>query len=130
MLDSPTNDDVSNGLADRPELSILPVETCDGCGLCCQGIGSPVAIYASRPGLPDPHPSRPPDLPAELIREINDHFSGLFRGQEPQDACLWFDRATLRCRHYEYRPPICREYQLGGSECQRRRAEERARTDC
>lgn len=98
------------------ELPVLQPETCDGCGLCCEGIGSPVALYASRPGLAE-HPSRPAGLPEELIREIDEHFIGLFRGQEPQERCLWFDAESRRCRHYEWRPQVCRDYELGGSAC-------------
>ena len=48
------------------------------------GLGSPVALYTSRPGF-DGHPFRPPGLPAELIREIDDHFGGLYRGQDSSD---------------------------------------------
>lgn len=70
-----------------------------------------------------PHPFRPASLPQELIDEIDFHFSGLFRGQEPQTRCLWFDTETRRCRHYEFRPPICIEYELGGRSCLLRRRE-------
>jgi Fe-S-cluster containining protein len=38
--------------------------------------------------------------------------------------CVWFEAETGRCRHYEYRPLACREFELGGQDCQdaRRRA--------
>jgi Fe-S-cluster containining protein len=104
----------------KGESVILPVldpESCTGCGCCCEGIGSPVAVYASRRPFDDGHPFRPPELPAALIAEIDAHFAGLVRGQEPQDQCLWFDVTTRQCRHYEYRPPLCREYELGGRAC-------------
>ena len=108
-------------------MSLLPLLlqpiSCDGCGLCCEGIGSPVLLYASRPGLGTPHPYRPVGLPQELIDEIDFHFSGLTRGQEPLDRCLWFDPTTRQCRHYELRPQICRDYELGGPACVGRRIE-------
>ena len=31
-------------------LLILSPDSCEGCGLCCEGIGSPVLLYSSRPG--------------------------------------------------------------------------------
>lgn len=96
---------------------VLQPESCDGCGLCCEKIGSPVLLYASRPDIQGPHPFRPPGLPEKLIRKIDDHFLGLSRGQEPQKQCLWFDAETRRCHHYEWRPQICRDYELGGSGC-------------
>lgn len=98
-------------------LPVLGPESCAGCGHCCEGIGSPVAVYASRRVYGEHHPFRPVDLPPELIAEIDDHFAGLTRGQEPQERCLWFDPALRQCRHYEYRPPLCREYELGGRAC-------------
>lgn len=102
-------------------LPVIGVPTCEGCGLCCQGIGSPVLLYASRPGWGETHPYRPRDLPDELRQEIDEHFSGLVRGEEPQTACLWYDPDTRRCRHYEFRPQVCRDYELGGRACLSRR---------
>ncbi len=98
-------------------LPILGPASCDDCGQCCQGIGSPVVLYASRPGFEGVHPFRPAELPVELAAEIDEHFAGLTRGQEPQNACLWFDHATRRCRHYEFRPQVCKDYELGGRAC-------------
>jgi uncharacterized protein len=103
-------------------------DSCAGCGLCCEGIGSPVLLYVSRSEFAVSHPFRPPGLPAELIREIDDHFAGLFRGQEPQEQCLWFDAATRQCRHYEWRPQVCRDYELAGDACLLRR--EQYRREC
>ncbi|MBW3601064.1 MAG: YkgJ family cysteine cluster protein, partial [Planctomycetes bacterium] len=57
------------------------------------------------------------DLPRELIEEIDRHFLGLDRGQEPQERCLWYDPHTRRCRHYAWRPQVCRDYELGGRAC-------------
>ncbi len=102
--------------------SALPVlletpESCENCGLCCQGIGSPVLLYQTDSRLLGPHPFRPQDLPQELIQEIDDHFRGLFRGMEPQEQCLWYDPRQKICRHYEWRPEVCRQYETGGPEC-------------
>ncbi len=82
-------------------------------------------LYSSRPGLPTPHPFRPTDLPQKLIEEIDLHFAGLTRGQEPQSQCLWFDPVLRACQHYEFRPQLCRDYELGGRACLQRRREEK-----
>lgn len=108
-------------------LDVLQPASCDGCGLCCEGIGSPVLLYATRPGRRDFHPYRPDDLPTELAAEIDEHFSGLLRGQEPQERCLWFDPVGRACRHYQFRPQICKDYELAGPACLLRREEERRR---
>jgi uncharacterized protein len=104
-------------------LTVLPPTSCYGCGLCCEGIGSPVLLYASRPGFVEPHPFRPAGLPQTLIDEIDFHFSGLVRGQEPLERCLWFNPVSRQCRHYEYRPQVCIDYELGGRACLSRRRE-------
>ncbi|MBS0262223.1 MAG: YkgJ family cysteine cluster protein [Planctomycetes bacterium] len=108
-----------------PALSILNPESCEGCGLCCEGIGSPVVLLVSRSEWETVHPFRFPGMPAELIQEIDDNFGGLFRGQEPQERCLWFDATNRRCRHYEWRPQVCRDYELAGRACLLRRDEYR-----
>ena len=107
-------------------LSILVPDSCEGCGLCCTGIGSPVLLYVSQPHVAGPHPFRPAGLPEELIREIDEHFLGLRRGEEAQKQCLWYDADARRCRHYEWRPQVCRDYELAGVACLLRRDEERA----
>src|SRR5579872_2072415 len=98
-------------------LDVLQPENCEACGLCCEGNGSPVTIYASRSEWRDCHPFRPRGLPQELVHEIDEHLGGLFRGQESQQRCLWFDADARRCRHYEWRPQVCRDYELGGIAC-------------
>lgn len=100
---------------------ILEPESCDGCGLCCEEIGSPVLLYQSLPSLEGPHPYRPPGLPQSLIDEIDAHFLGLSRGEESQDRCLWYDPETAHCRHYDWRPQICRDFEMGGDCCLLRR---------
>ncbi len=105
------------------DLPVLEPDSCEDCGHCCEGIGSPVLLYVTRDHESGNHPFRPPGLPAELQSEIDAAFGGLFRGQEPQDRCLWFDPATRRCRHYEWRPQVCRDYELAGTACLLRRRE-------
>lgn len=106
-------------------LPLAPVN-CEGCGLCCQGIGSPVLVYQTDRRLNGPHPFRPLGLPEELVREIDDHFQGLMRGYEPQERCLWYDIEQKKCRHYEWRPDVCRRFELNGEACQQLREQENA----
>lgn len=107
------------------QLPILTVDSCSDCGLCCQGIGSPAMLLRSMPRLRGPHPYRRAGFPQELADELDRHFLGLQRGQEPQEQCLWYDDQTKSCRHYEWRPQICHDYELGGQECLTLRAKHR-----
>lgn len=101
----------------QPLFTILKPESCSGCGLCCEGIGSPVVLYQSRPAWVDQHPFRPAGLPLDLIAEIDVHFAGVVRGQEPQELCFWYDCETRQCKHYDWRPQVCRDYEFAGREC-------------
>ena len=85
--------------------------------MCCRLNGSPPLVYNSALGTGEAHPVRPPGLPPELIAEIDDRFLGLHRGQEPPGPCVWYDERARRCRHYRWRPPVCREYEIGSPSC-------------
>lgn len=39
-------------------------------------------------------------------------------------ACVWLDPATLRCRHYEFRPQACRDFEVGSLLCRLSRDDE------
>lgn len=98
--------------------------SCDACGACCRQNGSPPLLLNSGLGSGDRHPYRFAGMPAELISEIDDAFLGLHRGQEPDDVCVWYDQAARQCRHYEWRPQVCRDFEIASAACltARRRA--------
>lgn len=111
-------------------IALPTVALCDGCSACCESIGlppfevpnpdlgpvprkplSPWAVETYSPDL-DTFLSMPAELRAEharLVTEIDADPSG--------QPCAWLDRENKRCRHYEYRPVVCREWQPGGKGC-------------
>jgi Fe-S-cluster containining protein len=54
------------------------------------------------------------EVPEEMI-EI-DPWGGRIM-QRIDGWCAALDRNTMQCRIYERRPAVCRDYQVGGSEC-------------
>ena len=52
------------------------------------------------------------DLPQELKDELL-----RYKPSETDLVCIWFDRQTKGCKHYEHRPDICRDFEIGSSEC-------------
>ncbi len=57
-------------------------------------------------------------LPPEALMELRAYISQILSGQVRDDpACIWLDRETSRCRYYEHRPMICRDFQIGSEEC-------------
>jgi len=60
------------------------------------------------------------DVPAHLTAEDR---SGVRTMARLDDGwCAALDRETLLCRIYDRRPQICRDYEMGGSECLAERA--------
>jgi Fe-S-cluster containining protein len=56
-----------------------------------------------------------PDLLAELVADNRRRKAegGPFFGT----PCIWYDEVTRRCRHYDYRPLACRQFEVGSYDC-------------
>jgi Fe-S-cluster containining protein len=113
-----------SGMSKGP--SALPViESCDGCGACCQVVTAPpfyrVFDEASEDAWERLKADRP-DVLAELLADYQARpaAGGPFYGT----PCIWLHAATRRCLHYDYRPRACRAFEVGGADCRdaRRRA--------
>jgi Fe-S-cluster containining protein len=98
------------------ERQSLPVVTCDGCGACCNHMGSPPEIlYRQDGGLSRWGRGLPAAVRDELAAYVAAY--GKVRLERDQGPCLWLDPVTKGCRHYEYRPEPCRELPVGGASC-------------
>lgn len=90
------------------DLSDQPV-TCDNCGVCCRHMVQPPFI--------GPEDDEFVALPLQLRDELSS-FNKFVRPSLPEDyPCVWLDLLTMRCRHYEHRPSICRDFDVGGESC-------------
>lgn len=98
----------------------LPVMSCAGCGACCTNMGHPRFWQAERGAAGD---SRWMDLPPELQDEIETHIRAL-EDVDIGQPCIWYNAVTKQCRHYEYRPQICRDFEAGSFHCLRMRFEQ------
>ena len=104
----------------------LPViESCDGCGACCQVVTHP-PFYSVFHELGEDAWERLKRERRDLILEIVADYRARRAAGEPLSGtpCLWYDPDSRRCRHYEYRPLACREFAVGEDDCRdaRRRA--------
>ena len=81
----------------------LPLLSCDGCGFCCHLQNRPPFL-----------PSELDRLPPALAHSISDQVLG------PDDfspgPCIWLTPEG-RCRHYDHRPSVCREFELNSQDC-------------
>jgi len=90
----------------------LDVLTCEGCGVCCTYCGCPPGYMVKE--------WRPADLPTELHRQLDDLAARVEAGEKIDGSpCAWWDQATKKCKHYEFRPKMCRDFEPGSIDCQR-----------
>lgn len=114
-------------------IPLTTVDPCVGCGACCLHIGLP-PFEVPNPDLgPIPRqPARtwheqaieqdlldtelflmmPAELRAEHARMVQEIES------DPQGSpCAWLDLETKKCKHYEWRPAVCRDWEPGCVGC-------------
>jgi uncharacterized protein len=112
-------------------LTTLPVISdlsCEGCGYCCTYVGVPPGYgrfyfgeptdtdWASTDGVR--WQAMPDDVMAELTTYRDDVIDGRVEDRSIEvTPCLWYDPSARQCRHYEWRPQICRDFQAGGPTC-------------
>ena len=99
----------------------LPVLSCTDppCGACCAEQAA-LPIHLANPNetcrLPGVNP-----LPEILRLELLALAEKYMRDGFPPDGspCIWFDEKSRLCKHYEFRPELCRDEVLPGDEsCQ------------
>ncbi len=112
---------------DRQPLPLVPAVSCDDCGACCMGVSLPPGLFRllaldlsreyvnSLPGAVHDR-SLWESMPAPLREELTKAYEGEKMGFRIA-PCLWLDTTTRRCRHYEHRPTVCREFVVGGEWC-------------
>ena len=83
--------------------SSLPVLSCDHCAWCCKEQIEPPYL-----------PTELDVLPRELRRQIDQHRPDLSAKDPP--GCYWLG-ADGKCLHYDQRPLVCREFEMGGEDC-------------
>ena len=98
--------------------SLPVIESCDGCGACCRVVTRPpfsrVFDDCGEEAWERLKWERP-DLMTEFLADYRASKAngGPFYGT----PCLWLDAETGRCRHYDYRPRACREFDVCGEDC-------------
>jgi len=126
-------------MARNRRLPVLPPDDpCRGCGACCLHMVEPPFVRMDEPEWARLRRERP-DLVAEMdaafvrrhpnvadVGLMSDGDRALMACLDDErfgGPCLWYDAATRRCRHYEYRPGECRGFEPGSRACRRIRRE-------
>ena len=104
--------------------SELPVISCDGCGKCCETqtappgyCGQEFVIFATPEDEQRFYSA--PQKAQDLVWAWEERVESLNMGDElPHDEpCCWFNQETKRCQLYEWRPSVCRDFEVGGKYC-------------
>ncbi len=92
------------------------MDWCNNCGLCCCRLRTP-PFY----GEGDETWQK---LRAELKKGINDFLiSPRSKLVDEYSPCFWLDVTTGRCKNYEHRPDICRDFEVGNAGCREFRSD-------
>ena len=113
------NNAISAAMVDQ---IVTPHCSCDGCGVCCMHMATPPFSEGEAQQLP-------PDVAAELVslREARRMQLDVF-GTD-YIPCGWFDMVSRRCKQYEHRPKVCRDFEVGSFHCVNLRIEAGLRID-
>ncbi len=111
-------------------LAVLdPADPCGGCGVCCLHVVFP-PFWARWPlGTPGNDPdwvrlaTERPDLAAGIEADYERRKAAGLCRRDYEAPCLWYDASSRRCKHYDYRPDVCRDFEPGGEDCMRFREE-------
>jgi Fe-S-cluster containining protein len=119
--------------AQKPRRKSLPVVTaadCRGCGACCRHVGHPMFTVCFELGEVGAEPAWV-SLPEELKQYHRGYIAGLrVNAKSPDDdygsPCYWLEPDGT-CRHYEHRPEVCRDFEVGEESCLWHREQDRYR---
>jgi Fe-S-cluster containining protein len=97
--------------------------TCDGCGVCCRSMGHPPFLLDLKGGVLYPVGGDDSVADYQRLRAAPGEAQTAYLAHyERVDVpCSWLDQANQRCRFYDFRPDICRTFEVGGKWCSEHR---------
>jgi len=104
---------------DLTKLTLPIIDNCSGCGACCMQSACPPGYLSILYGhcLGGSDEARVKQLPQKALAEIVAYKERDVCGPECEAPCIWLNLTTRRCRYYEHRPDICREFEVGDIDC-------------
>jgi Fe-S-cluster containining protein len=84
-------------------------ERCRGCGVCCNETrGSPPF---------DEDTNEHAEVADEALKREAERHHEARADAKWDDHCPWLDPRTRLCAHYDERPKVCQEFEIGGEDC-------------
>ena len=93
----------------------LLIIDCNGCGACCRHMGHPTFLPSESTWLA---------LPKHLKQELKAYDASRPKTKDGRpisdvgQPCIWLEPDGT-CRHYEHRPEVCRDFEVGSAACLR-----------
>jgi len=93
--------------------------TCDGCTACCLSVGHPPFLLNLQKGVPFPIGGEDSAADHERLGAAPAAARAAYLGHVGtiNAPCSWLDEANKRCRYYDFRPDVCRTFEVGGKWC-------------
>jgi Fe-S-cluster containining protein len=88
-------------VSDEQTKTVKPEDACKDCGLCCMAVTTPPFICP----------------PTFELWGLDKWICSPRRAYADEQPCVWLDRITGKCTHYEDRPDICMDYEVGCESC-------------
>ena len=76
--------------------------------MCCMQMRTPPFYGESDP--------RWKALPEAMQHELARYLL-MVKHDGPVNPCIWLDILTRKCRHYNLRPGVCRDFEVGNDSC-------------
>jgi Fe-S-cluster containining protein len=92
---------------------------CDGCSACCASVGQPPFLLAFDGGVTIPVGGADSEADQQRLLAAPAEAQAAYRASHGNlsGPCAWLDALDNRGRYYEFRPDICRTFEIGGKWC-------------
>jgi len=97
--------------------------TCDECIACCLWVGHPPFLLDLKAGVPFPIEGEDSAADHQRLSAAPHAAQAAYFGHVGtiNAPCSWLDQANKRCRYYDFRPDVCRTFEVGGKWCSQAR---------
>jgi len=96
---------------------------CHNCGLCCMHMRTPPFIGGDDPEWNNLDPALKKEIDDFVIGNPSPRYELMVAHEGAINPCIWLDLITGKCKHYEHRPSVCRDFHVGCESCRGSRKE-------
>jgi len=92
---------------------------CDGCSACCATVGHPPFLLELDSGVPLPIGGADSDSDYDRLLAAPPEALAAYLASHGtiNSPCAWLNMIDHRCRYYDFRPDVCRSFEIGGKWC-------------